>query len=68
MRTTIVASVRPKTRVNARRSPSAAATDITGKAAMAKDAPMRLTGTLWKLRAKLTELTEPGSRLEARAT
>ena len=26
---------------------------------------MRLTGTLWKLRAKLTELTLPATKVEA---
>ncbi len=66
--TAMMPRVRAKTRLKAARSPAAAATDITGKAAMANDAPMRLTGTLWKLRAKLTELTDPASRLEARAT
>ena len=63
----MVARFVPKTRLKARRSPRAAAADIAGNAAIANDAPIRLTGTLWKLRAKLTELTEPGARVEARA-
>ena len=39
--------------------------ESAGKAAMANDAPMRLTGTLWKLRAKLTELTDPAASVDA---
>ncbi len=33
--------------------------------AIEKAAPIRLTGTLWKLRAKLTELTDPSVSDEA---
>ena len=42
------------------RSPAAYVAERTGNAATEKATPMRLTGTLWKLRAKLTELTLPG--------
>ena len=59
----MVPNVRPK----ARRSPRANWADRAGKAAIANDAPMSETGTLAKLRAKLTELTDPGTRVEARA-
>ncbi len=57
----------PKTRLKPRRSPVAAAVDMTGKAAIANEAPIRLTGTLAKFRAKLTELTEPGVSDDASA-
>ena len=40
---------------------------MIGKAEIANAAPIRLTGTLWKFRAKLTELTEPGASVEASA-
>ena len=43
------------------RSPSAAAADMTGNAVTAKAMPMSATGTLWKLRAKLTELMLPAA-------
>ena len=52
-------------RVKRARSPSAAAADITGKAVTAKATPMRATGTLWKLRAKLTALMLPAAKVEA---
>ena len=42
-------------------------TDMTGNAAIANEAPIRLTGTLWKFRAKLTELTLPGVEAARRA-
>ena len=55
-------STLPRTRRrNPARSPVAATRDITGNAATEKAMPMRLTGTLWKLRAKLTELTLPAA-------
>ncbi len=67
VRIAIRARLIPNTRLNPRRSPDATAADMTGKAAIANEAPMRLTGTLWKFRAKLTELTEPGTSVEASA-
>ena len=54
-----------KTRRNVARSPVAAAADMSGNAAIANEAPMRLTGTLSKFRAKLTELTLPTSNRDA---
>ncbi len=62
-----MARVVRKVRMKAGRSPATAAAERSGNAAIAKDAPNRLTGTLWKLWAKLIELTEPGSRLDASA-
>ena len=47
------------------RSPSDAAVAMTGNAATAKAMPTRLTGTLWKLRAKLTALMPPTASVEA---
>ena len=38
---------------------------MTGKAATAKAIPTRLTGTLWKLRAKLMALMPPTTSVEA---
>ena len=52
-------------RVKRARSPSAAAADITGNAVTAKATPMSATGTLWKLRAKLTELMLPATKVDA---
>ena len=67
VRTVIVARFRPKVRPNVRRSPAANDADRSGKAAIANAAPTTLTGTLAKFRAKLTELTLPGSSDEASA-
>ncbi len=67
VRIAITAKLIPNTRPKPRRSPDAAAVDMIGKAEIANAAPIRLTGTLWKLRAKLTELTEPGASVEASA-
>ena len=47
-------------RTKAGRSPAAAEADRTGKAAIANAAPIRLTGTLGKVWAKRTAVTEPG--------
>ena len=38
---------------------------MTGNAAMANATPIRLTGTLWKLRAKLTAVTLPAASVDA---
>ena len=65
--TVIERRVVPKVRPKARRSPGANCADRAGKAAIANEAPIRLTGTLAKLRAKLTELTDAGTRVEANA-
>ena len=51
--------LRPSVRRNVARSPAAAAADSVGKTAIENAAPMRFTGTLWKFRAKLRELTVP---------
>ena len=51
----------------AARSPAAATADSDGNTASENAAPMSTTGTLWKLRAKLTELTAPApSRVATR--
>jgi hypothetical protein len=64
-------AIRPTFRVRIRRyparSPAAAAVDSAGNAASAKEIPMTVTGTLWKLRAKLTELIPPTASVDARA-
>ena len=52
-------------RRNPGRSPAAQAPDRVGKAASEMATPIRATGTLWKLRAKLTAETLPATRVEA---
>ena len=52
-------------RVKRGRSPSEAAAAMTGNAATANAMPMRLTGTLWKFRAKLTALMLPAASVDA---
>ena len=59
--TAVVSRFRPRTRMKPARSPAASAADRTGNAAIAIETPIRLTGTDWKLRAKLTELTPPAA-------
>ena len=56
VRAAIVGRFVPRIRTKPARSPAAqAADDSAGKAASENATPMRLTGTLWKLRAKLTD-------------
>src|SRR3954451_10674767 len=63
--TRIVARFERVRRTNSKRSPEAATRDSTGNAATENATPIRLTGTLWKFRAKLTELTLPAMRVDA---
>ncbi len=54
-----------KTLLKALLSPTDAAAERAGNAAVAKANPATLSPTLWKLRAKVNELADPGARVEA---
>ena len=52
-------------RANVRLSPAEYAVASMGKAASENATPNRLTGTLWKFRARLTEVMLPATRVDA---
>ena len=64
MRAMLIRFVR-STRRKPCRSSVACAVDSAGNAANANATPMTLTGTLWKLRAKLTAVTLPAASVVA---
>ena len=65
VRTVIVIAFVRTSRPNAARSPDAQTADSDGNAASEIATPTSATGTLWKFRAKLTEVTEPAASPEA---
>jgi hypothetical protein len=64
-RTPIVIALRLTSRRKPERSPAAHDAERPGKAASAIETPISATGTLWKLRAKLMELTDPAASVLA---
>ena len=63
--TTMVVALLLTSRENPARSPAAHALDRVGKAATEIATPISATGTLWKLRAKLTAETLPATSVDA---